>query len=198
MSPSKVHRIDLATFNTLGNLPSGRGERRAEFNFMREFEKSYFKRQSSAGLTAEEFSLSGFGVADMVWIGWQPDGQSDDFSAVAIQQQLARRLLYAFEGKLKDWRRALQQAFRYRYFADKAIVVMPLENAGQALANLETFRNAGVGLWTFEAANGIIKEHFTPTRIRAFNPKARAKAIALLASKFDFGQFRKESKSAFQ
>ena len=37
MSPSKVHRINLATFNTLSNLPSGRGEGREEFNFMREF-----------------------------------------------------------------------------------------------------------------------------------------------------------------
>ena len=44
----------------------------------------------------------------------------------------------------------------------------------------------------------LATDDFTPTRIRAFNPKARAKAIALLASKFDFGQFRKESKSAFQ
>ena len=149
-----------------------------------------FKRQISAGLTAEEFSLSGFGVADMVWIGWQPDGQHDNFSAVSIQRQLARRLLYAFEGKLKDWRRALQQAFRYRYFADKAIVIMLLENAAQALANLETFRNSGVGFWTLEAATGSIKEHFTPTKTRAFNPKTRAKAIAWLASKFDPGQFR--------
>ena len=57
-----------------------------------------------------------------------------------MEKQLSRRQLFAFEAKIKDWQRALQQAFRYRYFADKSIVVMPLANAARAIDNLAVFK----------------------------------------------------------
>ncbi|MGI9089114.1 MAG: hypothetical protein ACR2HH_15465 [Chthoniobacterales bacterium] len=158
---------------------------------MRAFERAYFARHHISGMAAGEFSLSGFGVADLVWIGWRPDALAGDFTALALEKQLERRLLHAFEGKLKAWRRGLQQAFRYRYFADKAIVVMPHENAGAALGNLESFRYLSVGLWTFDAKTEIIRQHFTPTRVRAFSDDARLKAIKALTSKIDLRQFRK-------
>jgi thiol-disulfide isomerase/thioredoxin len=141
--------------------------------------------------SAADLFGAGFGVADLVWIGWTPNPNSGEFTALSLERQMRRRLLHAFEGKLKDWRRALQQAFRYRYFADKAIVVMPWENADAAIANLEAFRNSGVGLWSFDSASGLIREHYTPTRIRAFSSATREKAIRALSSEIDFRQFCK-------
>jgi hypothetical protein len=158
---------------------------------MRAFERAYFARANVRGVAAGEFSLAGFGVADLVWIGWTRNSGAGEFTALALEKQLRRRHLHAFEGKLKDWRRALQQAFRYRYFADKAIVVMPSENAESALANIDAFRHSSVGLWTFDVATETIREHYTPTRVRAFSREARDKAIRSLSSKIDLRQFGK-------
>ena len=181
----------MASAKTRKNFGPSLSRKRGESNFMRAFERAYFARHRSIGMAAGEFSLSGFGVADLVWIGWRPDTLGHDFTALALEKQLERRQLHAFEGKLKDWRRGLQQAFRYRYFADKAIVVMPHENATAALANLDSFQYLSVGLWTFEAKSGMVREHFTPARVRAFSEGARLKAIKTLSSKVDLRQFRK-------
>jgi len=58
----------------------------------------------------------------------------------------------AFELKLKNWRRALYQATRYRSFSDQAFVVMPAESARTAFKHRETFRKANVGLVSHDAS----------------------------------------------
>lgn len=184
-----VLRLDSRAQNTRKNFGNAAARKRGEANFMRAFERAYFARAGAQGLAAGEFSLAGFGIADLVWIGLAKG--VEEFTVVALEKQLRRRHLHAFEGKLKDWRRALQQAFRYRYFADKAIVVMPYENANAAVANLDTFRHSTVGLWTLEVVTGKLREHYTPTRVRAFSGDAREKAIRLLSSRVDFRQFGK-------
>ncbi|MEQ1750282.1 MAG: hypothetical protein ABL974_12715 [Prosthecobacter sp.] len=141
-------------------------------------------------MAAGEFALGGFGVADLVWIAWRPQPDAEEFSALSLEKQLSRRHLFAFEAKIKDWQRALQQAFRYRYFADKAIVVMPVANAARALDHLDTFREMQVGLWTFDQSKSVIREHFTPTRTKALNDSARQKAIKVLSSKFNLRKLR--------
>ena len=182
--------VGKASRTTRKNFGNAAARKRGESNFLRAFERAYFEKSNPKGIAASEFSLAGFGIADLVWIGWSPESKAGEFSAVSLERQLKRRLLHAFEGKLKDWRRALQQAFRYRYFADKAIVVMPLENAKAALSNIEAFRQAGVGFWSFDTTTKIIREHYTPSRIRAFSPGSRERAIRMLSSKINFGQFR--------
>ena len=186
-----VLRLPKSSQNTRKNFGTAVSRKRGESNFMRAFERAYFARHRVKGMAAGEFSLAGFGVADLVWIGWRPDPTSEDFTALALEKQLRKRLLYAFEGKLKDWRRGLQQAFRYRYFADKAIVVMPLENADAALANLDAFRHSFVGLWTFDVPTSTIREHYTPTRVRAFSKESKEKAIRSLSSKINLRQLSK-------
>lgn len=180
----KVHHLRAASFNTRRNLPVNVARKRGEANFLRAFEKTYFARHLN-GVAAGEFALGGFGVADLVWIAWKPLADGEDFSAISLEKQLSRRQLFAFEAKLKDWQRALQQAFRYRYFADKSIVVMPAANAKAALAHLETFKEMQVGLWTFDSEKQLIREHYTPTRIKALSASARSRAIKMLSSKFD-------------
>lgn len=189
--PNNVIMLRLNSQNTRKNFGTEVSRKRGESNFMRAFERAYFARHRVKGMAAGEFSLAGFGVADLVWIGWQPDPNSEDFTALAMEKELRRRHLHAFEGKLKDWRRALQQAFRYRYFADKAIVVMPHENADAALANLDAFQHSLVGLWTFDVATATIREHYTPTRVRAFSKKSKEKAIRALSSKINLRQLGK-------
>lgn len=193
MEISDLNVLKLATRgqNTRKNFGNAAARKRGESNFMRAFERTYFARVNARGLAAGEFSIAGFGVADLVWIGLVRGSESGEFTTLALEKQLRRRHLHAFEGKLKDWRRALQQAFRYRYFADKAIVVMPYKNADAALANLDAFGHSSVGLWTFDAVTETIRGHYTPTRVRAFSSEARKKAIHLLSSKVDLRQLGK-------
>lgn len=55
-------------------------------------------------------------------------------------------LLIAFEAKLKDWRCALDQAYRNTCFAHKSYVVVPEATALTAFAYLAEFKRRGVGL----------------------------------------------------
>ncbi len=51
-----------------------------------------------------------------------------------------------FEGKLRNWTRALYQATRYRAFAHRSFVVMPEDHVRSAEAQVERFRLARIGL----------------------------------------------------
>lgn len=52
----------------------------------------------------------------------------------------------AVEAKLKDWRRALQQAHRDKLFADRVYVALPEKFSNSAISNIAEFRRASVGL----------------------------------------------------
>ena len=53
---------------------------------------------------------------------------------------------FAFEMKLRNWRRALIQAFRYAAFAHFSYVVMDHEHVDRATRQLSLFRRCNVGL----------------------------------------------------
>jgi len=55
-------------------------------------------------------------------------------------------VLIAFEAKLKDWRYALDQAYRNTCFAHRSYVVVPKSTAMAAFAYVAEFRRRGVGL----------------------------------------------------
>lgn len=54
--------------------------------------------------------------------------------------------LWALELKVEHWGRALHQALRYRVFANRVAVVMPLPWARNAIPHRDRFRASGVGL----------------------------------------------------
>ena len=64
-------------------------------------------------------------------------------------------LLIAFEAKLKDWRCALDQAYRNTCFAHKSYVVVPEATALMAFAYLAEFKRRGVGLCCVDNAGRI-------------------------------------------
>lgn len=190
ISPT-VHKVRVNAQNTRRNFPGEVARKQGESQFLREFEQVYFSR-NVRGLAAGEFALSKYGIADLVWIAWSDQKNGSDFSAISLEKQFNRRKLFAFEAKLQDWRRALRQAFRYRYFADKSIVIMPKEAATAALENLDVFRSLDVGFWTFDAREKKIKEVYTPKNVKALNSSARRKAVDLILSKVDFRKLREQ------
>lgn len=181
MPSAKIHRvIKFGCHDTRRNLPLASSSKRGESNFLARFEKVYFaselrtatKKQKFA--TGREFALDGFGRADLLFMAWTHVKTTEEFTAVALRSRLR---LTAIEAKIKDWRKGLMQAARYRFFANRALLVLPPETALSALTFLSTFRDLNVGLWEFDSTTNRLRKHFTPRGGRPLNMKAREKAV---------------------
>ena len=85
-------------------------------------------------------------------------------SLEALRQKLQRQQFTAFELKLRDWRKGIVQAYRYRYFCDRSIVVLPGDVADRASKRLELFASLDVGLWSFDPDTNVITKYFKRER----------------------------------
>ena len=195
-----AHLFDFKTRQPRRNLPLSVSRKRGESNFVSAFSKAYIESVAPQGVGGSEFALAGYGIADFVWLAWQESATSEDGTALSVERlksELARKKLTAFEMKLTDWRKGLAQAYRYGYFADVAIVVLPPAVAQAAKSNLEAFRESKVGLWSFDKATGKIRKLFTPRGSKPRNAKANEKALDMLGRHLTlkFGKSRKQPKS---
>src|SRR5690606_33563863 len=68
---------------------------------------------------------------------------------------------FAIEAKLKDWKRALKQAYRYRWFAEYSFVVLDSFYSKSALNNIDVFKKYNVGLATINPEGDLVR-HFNP------------------------------------
>ena len=189
---TKTPVIRFSSSNSRRNFPIAISRKRTELLFLHAFQRAYINQRLGWG--GIEFPLSGYGVADFVWIGWRLNLSSEDATALALEKiknRISERLFSAFELKINDWRKGLQQAYRYSYFADRAIVVMPLDKIKSARQNLGNFKELKIGLWGFNRSTGKIYQFYTPTKGKAKNPTARKKAIALLLKKINLCKFSK-------
>src|ERR1035437_9444007 len=59
--------------------------------------------------------------------------------------------IISFELKLKNWKQAAKQAFRYKSFSNIAYVVLPSRNINVALNNIKHFEKYNIGLARFDA-----------------------------------------------
>lgn len=69
--------------------------------------------------------------------------------------------IVSIEGKRKDWKRALQQAYRNKLFSTRSFVAMDARHARPALRNIQKFQSAEVGL-AIVFSNGEIATVYTP------------------------------------
>lgn len=68
----------------------------------------------------------------------------------------------AFELKLRKWKRALVQAYKYRAFAELSYVILDHSYINPALKNIDLFISANIGLLSIDET-GEVKIHFEPT-----------------------------------
>lgn len=176
--------IDFKTFNPRRNLPSAVARKRGEANFVGAFQREFTSERKGQGVGGRHFELAGYGIADFVWMDF---GQNEK----PTRGEAIEPVLTSFEMKMKDWRRAISQAYRYSYFADLSIVVLPTNVADKAQGHLHVFERLGIGLWSYDPKAENIDMRFTPTSTKAKNPVAREKAIKRISSKVEFRQRRK-------
>jgi hypothetical protein len=185
---TSLHLARFKSPNPRRNLSAETSRKRGESNFLRSFERAYVSRYCRQRQVAwQDFALQGYGIADLVMLSWSaPDKSGTVFSLEQLRLYLRGQRLTAFEVKLLDWRKGLIQGHRYRYFCDRAIVVLPEKTAKIAEANLDLFRSLNVGLWAFHPATGTIRKRFTPNEAEARNLQARDKAIETILAKIQF------------
>lgn len=68
--------------------------------------------------------------------------------------------IYAIEGKLRNWKKALSQAFRYLDYANQSWVVLDKTNIKPALKNIDRFKKLNIGLASI-SSDGNVTSHFT-------------------------------------
>lgn len=107
--------------------------------------------------------LSGlFGIPDHLVIFWKKD-------------LLGRRIqrTFAFELKKSKWQRALMQAYRYASFSEYSFVVLDHAFVHRALAHIDDFRNANIGLLSV-SVDGKVFWHFLPRYRPPYSKHMRA------------------------
>lgn len=108
--------------------------------------------------------------------------QTRDALTLTTVRTLPFERLIAVEAKLSDWQRVLVQAYRNLQFADESWVVLDHANIRPAVAQLERFRIAGVGLASIDKSRGLFIHHSATTRGPVSLGK-RWQAQAVLASR---------------
>jgi len=189
-----AHIFDFKLRRPRRNLPGAAARKRGEANFVCAFARAYVASIAPHGIGGSEFPLSGFGIADFVWLAWRHSSAGEDGTAVSVEKiksELARQKLSAFEMKMVDWRKGVAQAYRYSYFADVAVVVVPPDTAELAKAEVKLFRELGVGLWSFDKATGKITKVFTPRDSKPRSGTAREKALESLSRSLQLSKFCK-------
>jgi hypothetical protein len=88
------------------------------------------------------------------------------------------------EFKLRNWRKALAQACRYRSLADRVTVVMPSLGDRSAAPAKSAFTAYGIGLATFSVQNEQLRYLVRPRRSGPLSPASRLDAIGRAASTF--------------
>jgi hypothetical protein len=105
----------------------------------------------------------------------------DSLTILSLRTPPFERLI-AVEAKISDWRRVLVQAYRNLQFADESWVVLDHTFARPAIAQLDRFRVAGVGLASVERGRGLFIHHAATTQ-GPMSPAKRWQAQAVLASR---------------
>ena len=142
-------------WNPRKNLLAKISRKNKERDFTLSFARAYIpnikslhsKTQKTAVKYAREIPINGYGIADFVAVYWNQKNGNKNTSVSGIDiSQIASPVIRAFELKISDWRRAMMQAHRYRYFANSSIVVLHSDKLKNAFEYIDTFKKINVGL----------------------------------------------------
>jgi hypothetical protein len=171
--------ISLSLFHPQSNLPYFDKLTSDELKFSKVFIKSLKleidEKKLINYILGSELNLNGYGIADLALLEQWPIKNT--------KKKSKRNILTVFEVKIKDWRKALKQAYRYKYYSHKSIIVMPDYNVDRAIKNLSTFKILQIGLWVFSESSNSLRKIYTPKVQKPFSKLALTKAKAILTQK---------------
>lgn len=171
----------LAKYQPRNNLPLETSSKRRESNLLLSFLRWYVDSLESNVSTRNyffirEIDLNGFGIADLLLFETSTAKSSN-------VNDSNTGYVTTFEIKIRDWRKAIKQSIRYRYYSNRVIVVLPKENINPAIKHLEMFKQLEIGLWSFDKQSSELFKYFTPRYRKPLDYKAKQKVISLFAKK---------------
>jgi hypothetical protein len=98
------------------------------------------------------------------------------------QPTLISDYIVSYEAKLKNWKRALWQACRYKTFSNESWVVLDCINEKPAIKNIQSFVDFNIGLVSV-SKNGSVNVYYQPKEEQHQSDIALWKANALIARK---------------
>lgn len=93
--------------------------------------------------------------------------------------KLPKMEICSFEFKLENWRRAFQQARRYRSFSHRVYVVMPAQSAARANLHAESFQTFNIGLIA-HSPDGTSKRLIRSRKMQPASPTNFLQAVGQL------------------
>jgi len=96
--------------------------------------------------------------------------KKDSYYLFTNKYELAFKKSIAIEVKLKNWRRALMQAYRYKWFADYSYVVLDHAHINPALKNIDLFKKYNIGLISL-TSDGKSYSHISPKKENPIDTK---------------------------
>lgn len=137
----------------------------------------------STGLSREHTRRA---VASLCRLGWATQTKRGLFCR-SHELVIPNFEITAFEFKLKDVRRAVQQAIRYRQFAHSAVVVLPEERAASLLRISNLVSGATLGSATFDASTSKVRFCVRPRIHRPRSSHAQMHVVGRLIQHMEFG-----------
>lgn len=149
-NPSEIflNRSDINIYNIIS------GEASVTFDFIYDTTRS--SKQSISG-----------SLTKLITLGYIK--QLDNYFTIQKQYELPYKSSFAIEAKLKDWKGALTQAQRYKWFAEYSFVVMDEHYSQPAIRNIDTFNKYNVGLATINT-EGEFNRIYNPKRQKPYDP----------------------------
>lgn len=89
--------------------------------------------------------------------------------------------IISIELKLKNWRRAIKQAFKYRSFSHISYVVLDKNSLTSAVHNIDYFKKYNIGLAAFNSESGLEILH-KPEFSEPFSEQQNLKLIQSISS----------------
>ena len=103
----------------------------------------------------KEYKLQGYGIADLVCI----DHTKHKNGKNKIKE---KKYVTSFEFKINNWKKAMSQAIRYKYYSNLTVVVLPPDKKSNYEKYIEAFTKYNIGLWIFDDDKENIINLFTP------------------------------------
>jgi hypothetical protein len=123
---------------------------------MAEFMDIYGISKKTAGVVLQEYSAAGF---------LQPM-QGKQYKVLKNYQPITETII-SIEAKLRNWKKALQQACRYKRFSNQSYVLLDDHYVKPALRQIDLFKEVNVGLLSMTDAGYNL--HFKPQKIEVKN-----------------------------
>ncbi|MGK0447577.1 MAG: hypothetical protein ACJA2M_001354 [Polaribacter sp.] len=136
-----------------------------------------FKTEQEMSLLFERFLKKNFGNSYLK----ECQGLFGIPDFVFYTKQHKQVSVISFELKLKNWKKAVSQAFRYKSFSDISYVVLPSESIKVASKNIKMFERYNIGLAKFDAY-GNFRIIFNPELSTPYSDNLNRKLVTTINS----------------